>query len=84
MQGLKDLSAAYRGQASLPEPHPARVGDVAQLVHAVKQIGDTVPTALLDPRLAQPVPEVGLASVSTACTGAVVRSRVFKVSNQLV
>ena len=84
MQALKDLAAAYRGQSSLPEPHPARVGTVAQLVHAVEQIGGPVPAALLDPRLAQPVPEVGLLPVSTACTGALVRSRVYQVSSCMV
>ena len=58
MRVLKDLAAAYTGCGKLPAPHPLRVGSAAQVVHAAQLIGEAVPGALLDPRLAQPISEV--------------------------
>ena len=74
VQALKDLAAAYTGQRGLPAPHVHRVGSAAELVYAVKAIGEDVPEALLDPSLSQPIPQVRmglqgelLKAESTAC-----------------
>ena len=58
MEVLRALSAAYRGHGKLPAPQLQRKGWAADLVRASQAIGAPVPEALLDPKLAGPVPKV--------------------------